>query len=67
MIGGLKSKMCVVSSKFGVTRMVVIALVVIIVVVVVVAAYIALLRSSSSPTPTPTVYTHNVDWGSRSF
>jgi hypothetical protein len=54
--------MCVVSSKLGVTKMVVIALVVSIVVVGIVAAYIVLQLPSSSPTPTPTAYTHNVDW-----
>jgi hypothetical protein len=62
----IESKMCVVSSKLGVTKMVVIALVVSIVVVGIVAAYIVLQLPSSSPTPTPTptptVYTHNVDW-----
>lgn len=56
-IRGLKSKMCVVPSKLGVTRMVVIALVVIIVVGGVVAAYIAF-KPSSSPMPK----THTVDW-----
>jgi hypothetical protein len=52
--------MCVVSSKLGVTRMVVIALVVIIVVGGVVAAYIAF--KPPSPTSTPTPKTHMVDW-----
>ena len=59
--------MCIVSSKLGVTRMVVIALVVIIVVGGVVAAYIAFkLSPAPTPTPTPTPSpmpkTHTVDW-----
>ncbi len=54
--------MWVVSSKLGVTKMVVIALVVIFVVGGAVAAYIAVQSPSSSHTPTPTVHTHNVDW-----
>jgi hypothetical protein len=66
LIGELKNNMCVVSSKLGVTKMVVIALVVIIVVGGIVVAYIGLQLPSSSPTPTPTptptAHTHNVDW-----
>jgi len=62
LIGEVESKMCVVSSKLGVTKMVVIALVVIIVVGGIVVAYIAFQPLSSSPTPTPTAHTHNVYW-----
>jgi len=53
----LESKMCIVSSKFGLTRMVVIALVVIIVVGGLVTVYIEL-----KPSPTLTPKTHLVNW-----
>ena len=52
--------MCIVSSKLGVTKMLVIALVVIVVVGGVAAAYILLQPPSSSPSPSPN--THTVDW-----
>ena len=52
--------MSVVSSKLGVTKMLVIALVVIVVVGGVAAAYILLQPPSSSPSPSSN--THTVDW-----
>ena len=52
--------MCAVSSKLGVTKMLVIALVVIVVVGGVAAAYILLQPPSSSPSPSSN--THTVDW-----
>jgi hypothetical protein len=56
--------MCIVSSKSGMTKMVVIALVVIIVVGSIATAYILLkpLTPTSTPTPSPTPYTHTINW-----
>jgi hypothetical protein len=56
--------MCIISSKSGVTKMVVIALVVIIVVGGIVAAYIVLQSPLLSPTstPKPTPNTHTVNY-----
>ena len=55
--------MSIVSSKSGVTRMVVTALILIIVVGSVVAAYVAFKPSPApTPTPTPMPKTHTVDW-----
>ena len=55
--GELESQMRIVSSKLGVTRMVVIALAVIIVAGVIITTYIALHQSTS-----PTSSVHTVDW-----
>jgi hypothetical protein len=54
--------MCIVSSKSGVTKIVVIALAVIIVVGGIVAAYIVLQLPSPSPTPSPMPNMHTVDY-----
>jgi hypothetical protein len=61
-MGGLKSKMSVVSSKSGVTKMSVIALVVIVVVVAGVAASYVLLFQPPSSSVSPSTNTHTVDW-----
>lgn len=61
-MGGLKSKMSVVSSKSGVTKMLVIALVAIVVVVAgAVASYVLLFQLPSS-SASPLTKTHTVDW-----
>jgi hypothetical protein len=58
-VGGLKIKMCIISSKLGVTRMVIIALVVIIAAGGVMAAYISF---KLTPNPSPMPKTHTVAW-----